>query len=61
MEMGFDILKFFSEIVKAIVGKEGLSNISIMLLLGITAFANVKKYLDKRKEKKKEKIKEKEK
>ena len=60
MEMGFDILKFFSEIVKAIVGKEGLSNISIMLLLGITAFANVKKYLDKRKEKKKEKIKEKE-
>lgn len=47
----FELLKFLSEIAKTLVGKEGISPISILLLIGTVVYWYVKKYKTKKQEK----------
>ncbi len=47
----FELLKFLSEIAKTLVGKEGVSPISILLFIGTVVYWYVKKYKTKKQEK----------
>lgn len=54
--MGFDLIKFLSDIVLSLFKENGVSNISIIALLIFLTVTNIKKIIDKRKELKKKKI-----
>lgn len=58
--MGFDIVKFLSEVVLSMTGKDGASNASILIVLIFIAVTQIIKIRDKRKELKKEKLKKEE-
>ena len=47
----FELLKFLSEIAKTLVGKEGVSPISILLFIGTVVYWYEKKYKTKKQEK----------
>ena len=53
--MGFDLIKFLSDIVLSLFKENGISNISIIALLIFLTVTNIKKIVDKRKELKKQK------